>query len=69
MRLAYVLTAAMPGLLPKLKLQQKPGKILVLDIPKKNADLMGERVSKRLAELADLMGLTPKIVSRPIPLP
>lgn len=60
MRLAYVISAAMPGLLPKIKLQQTPGKILLLAVPKKHADLMGERVTKRLAELADLMGLRPK---------
>jgi exopolyphosphatase / guanosine-5'-triphosphate,3'-diphosphate pyrophosphatase len=61
MRLAYVLSAAMPGLLPKIKLQQSTGKTLVLAIPKKHADLSGERVTKRFAELADLMGLTPKL--------
>jgi exopolyphosphatase/guanosine-5'-triphosphate,3'-diphosphate pyrophosphatase len=60
MRLAYVLSAAMPGLLPKIKLVQAPGKTLLLTIPKKHADLMGERVTKRLAELSDLMGLSPK---------
>ena len=60
MRLAYVLSAAMPGLLPKIKLAQAPGKILLLSVPKKHADLMGERVTKRLAELADLLGLSPK---------
>lgn len=60
MRLAYVLTAAMPGLLPKLRLEQE-GKVLLLGIPKKNADLIGERVSRRLTDLADLMGLTPRI--------
>jgi exopolyphosphatase/guanosine-5'-triphosphate,3'-diphosphate pyrophosphatase len=55
-----VLSAAMPGLLPKIKLVQAPGKTLLLTIPKKHADLMGERVTKRLAELSDLMGLSPK---------
>jgi exopolyphosphatase / guanosine-5'-triphosphate,3'-diphosphate pyrophosphatase len=62
MRLAYVLSAAMPGLLPKIKLQQIAGKTLLLAMPKKHADLAGERVSKRFAELADLMGLTPKLM-------
>jgi exopolyphosphatase/guanosine-5'-triphosphate,3'-diphosphate pyrophosphatase len=60
MRLAYVLSAAMPGLLPKIRLEQASGKILLLSVPKKHVDLMGERVSKRLSELADLMGLSPK---------
>jgi exopolyphosphatase/guanosine-5'-triphosphate,3'-diphosphate pyrophosphatase len=62
MRLAYVLSAAMPGLLPKIKLEQASGKTLVLSIPKKHSDLMGERVERRLAELADLMGLAPKLI-------
>jgi exopolyphosphatase/guanosine-5'-triphosphate,3'-diphosphate pyrophosphatase len=61
MRLAYVLSAAMPGLLPKIKLQQLPGKSLLLAIPKKHANLAGERVAKRFAELGDLMGLSPKL--------
>jgi exopolyphosphatase/guanosine-5'-triphosphate,3'-diphosphate pyrophosphatase len=63
MRLAYVLSAAMPGLLPKIGLEQGSGKSLVLSVPKRNSDLIGERVDRRLAELADLMGLTPKMIT------
>jgi exopolyphosphatase/guanosine-5'-triphosphate,3'-diphosphate pyrophosphatase len=62
MRLAYVLSAAMPGLLPKIKLQQSAGKALLLAISKKHSDLAGERVTKRFTELADLMGLTPRLM-------
>jgi exopolyphosphatase/guanosine-5'-triphosphate,3'-diphosphate pyrophosphatase len=62
MRLAYVLSAAMPGLLPKIRLEQGSGKALVLSVPKKHSDLIGERVERRLAELADLMGLAPRMI-------
>lgn len=61
MRLAYVITAAMPGVLPKLKLSYQEGGNLVLAIPEKFADLMGERVEKRLAELAKMLGCTPAV--------
>ena len=62
MRLAYVLSAAMPGLLPKIDLVQTTGKTLLLKVPKKHSALMGERVEKRLVELANLMGFTPRAV-------
>lgn len=61
-RLAYILSAAMPGMLPKIKLDFGEGKTLVLTIPKKLKDLMGERVEKRLAGLAFEIGRTPKVV-------
>jgi exopolyphosphatase / guanosine-5'-triphosphate,3'-diphosphate pyrophosphatase len=60
-RLAYILSAAMPGLLPKIGLKLGNGKSLVLNLPKKLRDLMGERVEKRLASLAFEMGRTPKV--------
>ncbi len=59
-RLAYILTAAMPGLLPKIGLKIV-GKSLVLALPKKLKDLLGERVEKRFGELAFEMELTPKV--------
>ena len=62
-RLAYILSAAMPGMLPKIGLEMKGSKELVLTLPKKFADLMGERVEKRLASLAFEMGRTPKVVT------
>jgi exopolyphosphatase / guanosine-5'-triphosphate,3'-diphosphate pyrophosphatase len=61
-RLAYILSAAMPGMLPKIGIRLGDGKTLVLTLPRKLADLMGERVEKRLAGLAAEMGRTPKIV-------
>lgn len=61
-RLAYILSAAMPGMLPKIGLRLGDGKTLVLTLPRKLADLSGERVEKRFAGLAAEMGRTPKIV-------
>jgi exopolyphosphatase / guanosine-5'-triphosphate,3'-diphosphate pyrophosphatase len=57
-RLAYILSAAMPGMLPKIKLRVKDDE-LILTLPKKYADLRGERVDKRLAQLASEMRLKP----------
>lgn len=61
-RLAYLLSAAMPGMLPKIGIRLGDNKTLVLTLPKKLADLSGERVEKRLAGLAAEMGRTPKLV-------
>jgi len=61
LRLAYILSAAMPGMLPRISLRLSGSKSLVLKFPKKLADLMGERVEKRLAGLAEHMGRTAKI--------
>ncbi|MEO9167612.1 MAG: exopolyphosphatase, partial [Aestuariivirga sp.] len=60
-RLAYILSAAMPGLLPKIGLKIT-GKSLVLRLPAKLKDLMGERVEKRLSEFAIELDLIPKVV-------
>jgi exopolyphosphatase / guanosine-5'-triphosphate,3'-diphosphate pyrophosphatase len=61
-RLAYILSAAMPGMLPKISLTLEGSKNLVLTLPTKLKDLMGERVEKRLASLAFEMGRSPKVV-------
>jgi exopolyphosphatase / guanosine-5'-triphosphate,3'-diphosphate pyrophosphatase len=60
-RLAYIITAAMPGVLPKIGIEAETTKGLVLRVPRKFADLMGERVEKRLVALAGQMGRTSKI--------
>ncbi len=60
-RLAYILSAAMPGMLPKIGLKMGEGKTLVLTLPSKLKDLMGERVEKRLAGLAFEIGRTPQV--------
>jgi exopolyphosphatase / guanosine-5'-triphosphate,3'-diphosphate pyrophosphatase len=61
-RLAYILSAAMPGMLPKIGLKLGEGKTLVLTLPTKLKDLMGERIEKRLAGLAFEIGRTPKVI-------
>jgi exopolyphosphatase / guanosine-5'-triphosphate,3'-diphosphate pyrophosphatase len=60
-RLAYILSAAMPGMLPKIGLSPEGTKTLTLALPAKLKDLMGERVEKRLASLAFEMGRAPKV--------
>lgn len=61
-RLAYILSAAMPGMLPKIGLRLGENKTLILKLPRKLADLSGERVEKRLASLAAEMGRTGKVM-------
>jgi exopolyphosphatase/guanosine-5'-triphosphate,3'-diphosphate pyrophosphatase len=60
MRLAYVLTGAMTGVLPKIKLTVERKK-LILRMPRKFASLHGESVDKRLAQLAGAMGLEEEV--------
>ena len=61
-RLAYVLSAAMPGLLPQIRLSVSRNKLLTLSLPGKLKDLRGEAVDKRLQQLADLLGCKTRIV-------
>jgi exopolyphosphatase/guanosine-5'-triphosphate,3'-diphosphate pyrophosphatase len=61
-RLAYILSAAMPGMLPKIGLKLGENKTLQLTLPKKLADLAGERIDKRLNGLAAELGRTGKVV-------
>ena len=61
-RLAYILSAAMPGMLPNISLKLGDNKTLILRLPRKLADLAGERVEKRLAGLAAEIGRTGKLV-------
>ena len=62
LRLAYVLTAAMPGLLPKIGIEYAGSKQLRLRLPDRLADLQGEPVQKRFEVLAQLLGRTPELV-------
>ena len=62
MRLAYVLTAAMPGMLPSIKLESATDKALLLRLPRSHRDLMGEAVQKRLDALGNLLGRTGRVV-------
>lgn len=53
MRLAYGLSAAMPGVIPRTTVDRE-GERIVLHIPRDLADLDGEVVRRRLDQLADL---------------
>lgn len=55
MRVAYILSAAMPGVLPRAPIAID-GKDLVLHLPNDLAALGGERLMKRLGALAKLVG-------------
>ena len=60
--MAYILSAAMPGMLPNISLRLGDNKTLILRLPRKLADLAGERVEKRLAGLAGEIGRSGKLV-------
>lgn len=56
MRVIYLLTAAMPGVMPLLRWEQRSGGGLALVVPASRAALDGERPAGRLAQLARLTG-------------
>ena len=56
MRVVYLLSAAMPGVMPLLKWEARADGSLALVIPASHADLYGERPAGRLAQLAKLTG-------------
>jgi exopolyphosphatase / guanosine-5'-triphosphate,3'-diphosphate pyrophosphatase len=62
LRLAYVLSAAMPGVLPRTPLAVERHR-LALRLPGQYAALAGERVSNRLRALARIIGREPAMVS------
>ncbi|WP_173796320.1 Ppx/GppA phosphatase family protein [Hartmannibacter diazotrophicus] len=61
LRLAYMLSASMPGIVPQTRLESG-GDNLRLILPSALAGLDGERVRKRLSQLAKLGGLMDGIV-------
>jgi exopolyphosphatase/guanosine-5'-triphosphate,3'-diphosphate pyrophosphatase len=60
-RVAYIVSASMPGVLPRVKLECEKGKV-VLTLPPDLADIAGERLNSRIKQLARLLGRTPSIV-------
>jgi exopolyphosphatase / guanosine-5'-triphosphate,3'-diphosphate pyrophosphatase len=62
MRVAYIVSAAMPGVLPRTPLTVKQGS-LVLRLEGEHATLAGERVTNRLKQLARLIGREPVIAT------
>jgi exopolyphosphatase/guanosine-5'-triphosphate,3'-diphosphate pyrophosphatase len=59
-RLAYVISAAMPGVLPRAPLLVVKDK-LVLTLPRDLSDLANERVFSRLKQMARLIGREPVV--------
>ncbi|MGF7158669.1 exopolyphosphatase/guanosine-5'-triphosphate,3'-diphosphate pyrophosphatase [Rhodoligotrophos appendicifer] len=58
-RLAYVMSGAMPGMLPRIGLSMETPKALTLTVPKSLEPLLGERVERAFSELALLAGRAP----------
>jgi exopolyphosphatase/guanosine-5'-triphosphate,3'-diphosphate pyrophosphatase len=62
LRVVYLLSASMPGVIPKLKWQSQPNGGLALVIPQSHAGLSGERPAGRLAQLARITGRNLELV-------
>ena len=56
MRVVYLLTASMPGLMPRLRWEKRDDGTLALVIPASRAALYGERLEGRLAQLSRISG-------------
>ena len=56
LRVVYLLTASMPGVMPKLKWRESDKGALALVVPPEHAALIGERPAGRLAQLSKLLG-------------
>jgi exopolyphosphatase/guanosine-5'-triphosphate,3'-diphosphate pyrophosphatase len=56
MRVVYLLSASMPGVMPKLRWEDRGGGVLALVIPSEFGQLYGERPAGRLAQLAKVTG-------------
>jgi exopolyphosphatase / guanosine-5'-triphosphate,3'-diphosphate pyrophosphatase len=62
MRVAYILSAAMPGVLPRVPLVVD-GRRLTLTLPTELAALNSDRLANRLRQLARLLGCEPSIAT------
>lgn len=62
MRVAYLLSASMPGVIPRLRWERRDGNTLALVIPYSHRALDGERPAGRLAQLARVSGKELKLV-------
>jgi exopolyphosphatase / guanosine-5'-triphosphate,3'-diphosphate pyrophosphatase len=62
LRVAFLISAAMPGVLPRAPMKVEHGK-LVLELDAKLAALAGERVFNRLKQLGRLIGRDPVLVT------
>jgi exopolyphosphatase / guanosine-5'-triphosphate,3'-diphosphate pyrophosphatase len=61
MRVVYLLTAAMPGVMPSLKWTRRDDGGFTLNVPKVHAALTGERPTSRMAQLAKVSGFDLKL--------
>lgn len=55
LRVAYLISASMPGVIPRTRLAMD-GETLVLEVPGDLSDIVGDRLLKRLVQLAKLGG-------------
>ena len=60
MRVAYIVSAAMPGMLPRTPMAVQKGKV-VLTLPSDLASLNSERLQTRLRQFARLLGGDPEV--------
>jgi len=63
MRVVYLLSASMPGIMPRLRWDRQDDGSLTLVVPKSHAALIGERPLGRLAQLAKLAGRQLRMVA------
>ena len=61
LRVVYLLSASMPGIIPSLTWRHS-GSMLQLVVPKEHEALMGERPKGRMAQLARFMGREMELV-------
>jgi exopolyphosphatase / guanosine-5'-triphosphate,3'-diphosphate pyrophosphatase len=62
LRVVYLLSASMPGVIPKLRWERRADGALALVIPASHASLYGERPAARLAALARVSGRSLELV-------
>lgn len=62
LRVVYLFSASMPGVMPKLKWRESDKGKLQLVVPRSHADLMGERPDGRMAQLSKVLDRPMEIV-------
>ncbi|WP_306118646.1 MULTISPECIES: Ppx/GppA phosphatase family protein [unclassified Roseitalea] len=65
LRVAYLFTAAMPGVIGELSWRRTPEGVLQLVVPAQRAALAGERPEGRLAQLSKVTGVRTELVIEP----
>ena len=63
LRVVYLLSASMPGVIPKLKWERRDNGSLALVVPASHRGLLGERPAGRLALLARITGQSLELVA------